>query len=416
MNVLARAHRALGPRGVRTFVLTWLSYAGYYLTRQNLSAVKDVLQSTFDLTKRQLGHLDTGYLAAYAGGQVLWGFVTDRVGARRVLAFGMMASAALSVAFGLTTVFWLLVVLWTLNGVAQATGWPANVQAMTRVATAEKRGLTMGIWGTNYVVGGLGGPALGALCLSLGGLGFAFIGPAAVVGAIGLLLWFALPDTGVAKGASDAERAAAVAERRAAYRVVLRTPRVWLLGASYFFMKLTRYALLFWLPYYGKTALDYTRAEAVGVSLAFQVGGVVGSVGMGVVSDRWLRGRRIPMGIASLLVLAVVLSTYGWASRESMVLNFVWLSLIGITLFGPDSIVCGAAAQDLGGKAAAAAAAGIINGIGSIGPVFGLEFWNGYSDKHGWDAAFLLLGLGSLAAAVLVAPLWRLRAAEASSS
>ena len=45
----------------------------------------------------------------------------------------------------------------------------------------------------------------------------------------------------------------------------------------------------------------------------------------------------------------------------------VGLSLVGFMLFGPDSLLTGAGAMDLGSKKSALAAAGIINGMGSIG-------------------------------------------------
>ena len=43
------------------------------------------------------------------------------------------------------------------------------------------------------------------------------------------------------------------------------------------------------------------------------------------------------------------------------------LSMIGFMLFGPDSLLTGAGAMDLGSKKSALAAAGIINGMGSVG-------------------------------------------------
>jgi len=42
---------------------------------------------------------------------------------------------------------------------------------------------------------------------------------------------------------------------------------------------------------------------------------------------------------------------------------------VGFMLFGPDTIISGAASVDVGGKQESIAAAGIINGIGSIGSI-----------------------------------------------
>ena len=51
---------------VRIFALTWLSYASYYLTRKNFSVAKTRMMDVHHLTKVDLKHIDTSYLAAYA--------------------------------------------------------------------------------------------------------------------------------------------------------------------------------------------------------------------------------------------------------------------------------------------------------------------------------------------------------------
>ena len=391
---------------VTVFALTWLSYASYYLTRKNFSVAKPAVMDTFAIAKQELAHIDTAYLAAYAIGQFTWGFVADRVGPRRVIGIGMLATAACSVAFGLSGTFWGFATAWFVNGIAQGSGWSPNVKAMTTIPPAEKRGLIMGFWTTNYVVGGLIATPFAAWALGRAGIFGAFMHPAIVVATVGLAILIFLPDTGVYSLAVGP----GADERRAARRAVLRSTRVWILGASYFFMKLTRYALLFWLPFYGVKALGYSTGKAALVSLAFEVGGVAGAVSIGFLSDRLLGGRRFPIGIASLVCLAVALSLYGAASQHGVVTNVACLAAIGFFLFGPDAILSGAAAQDLGGPAAAAAAAGIINGMGSIGPIFGSEMWTAYSTSHGWNAAFQLLGVGAIASALILVPLWRVGA------
>jgi sugar phosphate permease len=46
------------------------------------------------------------------------------------------------------------------------------------------------------------------------------------------------------------------------------------------------------------------------------------------------------------------------------------MGLAGFMLFGPDALLSGVGAIDVGSKRGALAAAGIINGMGSIGPIF----------------------------------------------
>ncbi len=391
---------------IRVFGLTWLSYASYYLTRKNFSVAKTNVMAEHGLTKQGLAHVDTGNLVMYAIGQFTWGFVADRFGPRRVIGFGMLASAGLSIAFGASASMAMLTLIWAANGLAQATGWSPNVKVMTSVPPSGRRGMVMGLWTTNYVIGGLVAAPFAVWCIARAGIFGGFTYPAIIVGAVGIAVLVFLPET----GAIAARVGPSADERRAARRLVLRSTRVWILGASYFFMKLTRYSLLLWLPFYGETELGYSKGLSVSVSLAFEVGGVLGAISIGFLSDRLLGGRRFPIGIASLVCLAAAIAAYGPASHAGVVQNAACLAAVGFFLFGPDTILSGTAAQDLGGPAAAAAAAGIINGLGSIGPVIGSEVWPAFSSSHGYNAAFAALGVGAIASALILIPLWRVGA------
>src|SRR5882672_11190910 len=84
------------------FALTWIAYATYYLGRKGISVCKVDLQQRFALSNVTLGYIDTGYLAAYAVGQFLWGSIGDRLGPRRLVGFGMLCAAAACALFGLS--------------------------------------------------------------------------------------------------------------------------------------------------------------------------------------------------------------------------------------------------------------------------------------------------------------------------
>ena len=85
------------------FGVTWLAYAGFYLTRKAFSVAKNELKKpeVLGLTKGQMAGMDGAYSAAYAAGQFLWGTLGDRYGTRRVILFGMMASIVTAALMGM---------------------------------------------------------------------------------------------------------------------------------------------------------------------------------------------------------------------------------------------------------------------------------------------------------------------------
>ena len=120
--------------------VTWLAYATYYLGRKGFSAAKHSLKSAGLLSEQALGHIDTAYLGAYAVGQFVSGFLGDRVGARRLVGYGMLLSSAACLAFGSVSSALLFGVLFTINGLAQATGWPGTTRPTTRACPVDRGG------------------------------------------------------------------------------------------------------------------------------------------------------------------------------------------------------------------------------------------------------------------------------------
>jgi sugar phosphate permease len=384
------------------WIVTWLGYASYYLGRKGFSAAKHSLKSAGVLDTAALGVIDTAYLAAYSLGQFGSGVLGDRIGARRLIGCGLLLSAALCALFGSLSSALLLTLVFTLNGLVQATGWPGTTRAMAEWTTPENRGTVMGLWSTCYQVGPfLAGPFAGMLILRFGWRS-AFHVPALIMAAVALLvLWLVRPGPRPVRAAptTSAEDAA---ERRLAQRAVLKNPTLWSYGASYFFIKFTRYALALWLPFYLSEQLAYDAGKANLVAAAFEGGGFFGVIAMGAISDR-VRLGRVGLSALALLLLALALFAGARLVGPSTALNVVLLAAIGAFLFAPDSILCGAAAQDAGGRNAAAMATGFVNGVGSIGALLEGLSVPLLTQRFGWQALFpCLVGMAVLGAACLL--------------
>jgi sugar phosphate permease len=397
----------------RTIALTWISYASYYFTRQHYFVAKKSIERETGIDAHGLGRIDTSYAAAYAAGQFFWGIVADAVGARRVIAVGMLATAAISVAVGLSSSFSVFFVLLGLNGLAQSSGWPANLKALTMWLPSTARGRIMGMWSTCYQLGSLVAKPVAGILITASVLGWrlAFFAPAVWVGLVGIVVFAALPERKAptepqAQASKEAPAPSDAAAIRAERNRVLRTPLVWALGASYFFMKLIRYMLFFWLSYYMEDALHYTTRLASIVPLSFEVGGILGAITIGYLSDRWFGGKRLGVGITFLVLLAGAMHFFAVTAPLGVAYNVISLALVGFCLFGPDTLLSATAAQDIGGRTAAATAAGIINGVGSVGPIIGGYFAARLTARLGWTNYFSLLGSGGIVAALVILPFY----------
>jgi OPA family glycerol-3-phosphate transporter-like MFS transporter len=396
----------------RIFGLSWLSYFSYYFTRKNWSVVKSVVGDEYGLDKSALKNIDTVYLAAYAVGQFINGVLGDVFGPRRMLALGMLTSAGLAVLFGLSDLFAVFVLAYGLNGLAQSSGWPNNGRLMASWFGAEERGVVMGWWATCYQVGGIAAVLLASKLLALSGSWrVAYIGNAAWVAVVGLAVYIWIRDQPSDLGYQnpDAEEDEQEGGVRAGWKHVLGNPMVWCLGGNYFCMKLTRYSLLFWLPYYLNKQLEYDPVTAGYVSTSFEVGGVIGVVASGILADKVFGHRRVAVAATGVALLAAALGLYGQVADQGVVINFMAMMLVGALLFGPDALVSGAVAQDLGGRQAAALACGVVNGLGSFGAILQGFIVVGVSEAYGWDGLFVLFQLVAVVGALFLLPYFKVR-------
>ncbi len=383
----------------RVFALTWISYASFYLTRKNVSVVKASLEAD-GVSLGALASMDTAYLVLYAVGQIISGALGDRFGARRILALGMLASAACAVVFGSAESALVMAGAFGVQGLCQSTGWPNNIKAIAPFFQADERGKIMGLWCTCYQVGGIASTALAAMLLVRYGLSAAFYVPAAWVAVVGVAIALFLP-TGddvdeLDEPAGDGDGAP--------MRALLRAPAVWAYGGCYFGLKLIRYSLLFWLPYYLATQLGYAEDEAGYLSTAFEGGGIAGAIATGFIADRFFADARPRLLVPMIALLAIVLVAFGQLQHGPVTLTFT-IAMIGLLIVGPEALITAAVPQDLGGRDGVGSAAGLINGMGSVGAMLQGLVTVGISEAFGWDAVFTLFIVISVISACALLPL-----------
>jgi sugar phosphate permease len=405
------------------FAITWLAYASYYLGRKGFSVAKAAVSRELGVGIEVLASIDTAYLVAYAAGQVPSGVAADRFGPRRLVGFGLIGSAIACALFGVGQGALVLGACFALNGFAQSTGWPGTTKAMAGWTSAHERGRVMGLWSTCYQVGGVAATALATYLLAHSGWRAAFLWPAVWLAGMGVVVLIALrPAPAPARIVNDAIDDDAIDERGSpslplpthALKVsALRNPTLYCYGACYFCIKLIRYSLLFWLPYYLHTAAGLDETQSGFLSTSFEIGGTVGSIGLGWLSDHagnWAstratgRNHRALVSAASLLGLAATLFVYARIEHASVAVHFACMAMVGALLFGPDALLSGAAAQDASGPEQAATATGLVNGMGSAGALLQGALTVGVQSAFGWNGLFYAFFVLALIACACLLP------------
>ena len=410
------------------FAVTYLAYVGFYLTRKSFSVAKvGILDDpNIAMDKIMMGKIDFAYLIAYAVGQFVWGMFGDRFGARKVVLIGMLGSVIAGFAMGVSSIVLFIGLFFFIQGLCQSTGWAPLAKNVSSWFSRKERGRVYGFWCSNYAIGGLiASPFAGLMGSYFGNWRYALYMPAATLFIIWLLFLFfqrnrpedvGLPPVEEYRGEdfkvvdfNESKEKPKEAEEGSweAIKTVLKNPVVLLLGGVYFFLKPTRYAILFWGPVIISEKLGTDMKESGFISALFELGGPLGVLFVGYVSDKFFQARRMPICVIFLFLLSAVLFSFNiLTSTDSVLMMGILLFAIGFFLFGPDSLIVGTAAVDFGTKKGASTAVGLVNCFGSIGGALGGSLPGYISEKYGWDILFYFLAGAVLLGALLLLPKW----------
>jgi sugar phosphate permease len=375
---LTAAHRSWR---LKVAVATWLSYVGFYFCRKPFSAAKSALGSETHWSATTLGNIWACYLIAYSVGQFVASYMGTKLGPRKNLLIGMAVTTAVTVAMPLSLNTTLMALLATLLGLSQATGWSGNVGTMAGWFHKHERGRVMGLWSTNFNIGALTSGWVMAWVLGLATPApwrWTFYTGALVMTAIYVVFIFFQRDRPEDVGlAAIDDPVTAVDESKTPAQVATgvmglsgaQWTNLMLVAGFYFFVKFIRYAIWSWAPYF--LHIHYGRPEG-GANLmatSFDLLGLPGVWATGWLSDKYFHSRRA--GIATAMMVGVTIATtLLFIFYDANVWIFiVLLAAIGFTCYGPDALLTGAGAMDIGGPRRATFCAAVISGFGSMGSI-----------------------------------------------
>ncbi|HEX8522721.1 MAG TPA: MFS transporter [Tepidisphaeraceae bacterium] len=399
------------------FAVTWLAYAGFYLTRKSFSVAKIGIQKdpTLGWSDAQLAWIDGAYLTAYAIGQFLFGMLGDRLGTRIVVGTGMLLSVIAAAAMGASSTVILFGICFIIQGLCQSSGWGPLAKNISAFFSRRERGTIMGLWCTNYALGGLIASLIAGYAGKYRGWRWAFFFPAMLL----FCVWIAFmlfqrnapEDVGMPPVEDEATPSRSdniSSDQESTWRVigqVITNPMVILLSLVYLMVKPARYAILFWGPKYMHAKLGSDMLESGGLSALFELAGPISALGAGFISDRLFRTRRVPVCVIGLLLLGVLLFCFNFLPTNRWMLGGSFF-MIGLLLYGPDSLITGTAAVDFGTRRGASTASGVINGVGSVGAILGGTLPGFFNARWGWGGVFALLGAMVFVGGLMLVPKW----------
>ena len=147
INVQFRRHR------IRVMLAITLGYGFIYTCRLGLSIIKKPVIDNGIFTVEELGLIGTGFYICYAAGKFINGFLSDHFQPRIFFSVSIFIAAVLNLFMGWSTLLWMSVALWALNGWFQGMAAPSAVISITNWFSLNERGRRYGLWNASHSIG-----------------------------------------------------------------------------------------------------------------------------------------------------------------------------------------------------------------------------------------------------------------------
>lgn len=402
---------------MRIFLSMFFGYIIFYTCRKNISVALPAIQEALGYSKLELGLLGSSLYFSYAAGKFINGIIADNTNAKRILPTALFISALVNILFvvcahfvpaeisffGLPPVsilLWLLAFFWGINGWFQSMGFPPIAKNLSYWFANKERGVKWSLWSSSHEVGTYISMILSGFLITHYGWESVFYVPAFFAIIFCYFFYKNLQDKPVSIGLPDIEKykdpnyvepvKQKDDEEKESYaeifkKYIIKNPTVWLLAIAYIFVYVVRYGTIDWLVMYQVDMKQYTIAEAAKIISFLPLVGVLGTIGAGVVSDKLFGGKRAPVNIICLTLLAICI--YLFKVNEIPMLDYVYVSAIGVFTCGPQVLIGGLSAVESSSKKVASAVTGFCGMFGYIGSILSGVGTGYIIDKFSWNSA-----------------------------
>lgn len=381
------------------------TYLFFYNGRQNINLVLPLMKEEFQSDLGTLGVVSSALFWCYAFGQLVSGRLGSYFGYKKLMIFGVVASAVLNVFISFQQDLWVVAILWGLNGFCQAMVWSNGVGVINKWWPKEKRGFASGLATAFSGVAQAVTYLTVNWCLILNPewtwrAGFRLPIVPMVLILIAFIFFFKEKpeDVGLnpfeeADKSLDANAAAMEAELAQKgffypYKLLFSEPKVLLFCLISAIAGIGRYGLLTWIPTYFTEEMGLTLKDDMFTYIVLPLGQACAMFVFPFITDKFFKGKREPM-----LILASIVAFVGmicFPMFKSQLPATVMLFVVGV--FSMVTGVIWAVAGDMGGRALSSTVVGVLDWAVYMGAAIQASVFGFVQEKFGWSAIFVTIG------------------------
>ncbi|AJI95251.1 phosphoglycerate transporter family protein [Yersinia ruckeri] len=395
---------------VQALFSIFIGYLSYYIVRNNFTLSTPYLKEQLHLSATEIGMLSSCMLIAYGISKGIMSSLADKANPKIYMAMGLLLCALVNVGLGFSGAFWLFAVLVIFNGLFQGMGVGPSFITIANWFPRRERGRVGAIWNISHNVGGgVVAPIVGGALAILGSEHWktaSYIVPAIVAVVLGSLVLLLGKGSPVSEGLPPlpeimpedlvVEPVAAgqkAPENMSAFQIfctyVLKNKHAWYVSFVDVFVYMVRFGMISWLPIYLLTEKHFTKGEMSVAFLFFEWAAIPSTLLAGWLSDKFFRGRRMPLAMICMVMIFICLIGY-WQCDSLLMVTF-FAAIVGCLIYVPQ-FLASVQTMEIVPSFAVGSAVGLRGFMSYIlGASLGTSLFGVMVDRVGWHGGFYLL-------------------------
>lgn len=399
----------------------FVGYIAFYFVRNNFALSTPYLMKAMSLSKTDIGLLSSCMLITYGISKGVMSSLADKCNPKHYMIFGLLLSCVVNVLMGFSSAYWMFVVLVIANGLFQGMGAGPAFITIASWFPRLQRGRIGAIWNISHNIGGgmVAPVALGAFAM-FGAEHWQAAGywaPAACAVVIALVFMLFGKGTTYNEGLPPLDKIVAseaknelvktnithAPENMTAFQIfcqyALKNKHVWYVSLVDACVYLVRFGVLTWLPIYLLQQKGFSKGQMSVAFAIFEWAAIPSTLFAGILTDKYFKGRRMPLAIVCMTVILGALFFY-WSGTSLLVVTAA-AGLIGALIYVPQ-FLASVQTMEVVPSFAVGSAVGL-RGFMSyvVGATMGTALIGKMVDLWGWNAGFAVLLGGAIMCIIL---------------
>ncbi|SJZ77422.1 MFS transporter, OPA family, sugar phosphate sensor protein UhpC [Cetobacterium ceti] len=332
---------------------TFTSYVVFYITRKNFSYAMPIMMKDLGFTATDFGVMSTLFYIIYGLSKFSSGILTDKANCRAMTGPALIIIGFINLIFGNSSSIPVFISLYCLNALFQGSGFPPMAKTLANWFSKKERGTWWSIWNASHNVGGALAPIITSYAITMtNNWRWGFYIPGIISIIMGIIALITMRDTPRSEGLpsigewrhDDKEMAQVKASpknlstKKIFVQYILKNPFVWLAICGDLGIYVIRTAINDWTSIYYVNTLGWDLLKANSLSSWFEIGGILGGLTAGILSDSIFKGNRWKTNLFYAVLLVISLLFLPIFAENNFLMSSIIFFIIGAALYGPQML------------------------------------------------------------------------------